>query len=211
MVDLLVARKAPVDRVQLDETSWVDVVRGFLPGSKALFDQLVDEMAWEQGSAIREGRRVPDPRLTAGISSRDTQRYLALHQSRLVLEARYRVRFSGVALTLYRNGRDGMGFHRDDEMRYLERTIITGLCLGAPRSLALKEGRGPGRQVIELGCGDLYVMGGRCQADWLHGIPKVEESGPRISCVWRWTSRTGPPSSSPSRHVPDSPYRRRGR
>lgn len=211
MVDLIVARKAPVERIQLDETSWVDVVRGFLPDAQPLFEQLLDEMAWEQGSAIREGRRVLDPRLTAGISSRNTARYPALHQSRLVLEARYRVRFSGVALTLYRDGRDGMGFHRDDEMRYLERTIITGLCLGEPRALALKEGRGPGRERIELAGGDLYVMGGRCQADWLHGIPKVEESGPRISCVWRWTSRTGPPSSSPSRFIPDSPFRRRPR
>jgi len=211
VVDLLVARKAPVERVQLDETSWVDVVRGFLPEPDALFQQLQDEMPWTQGSAIREGRRVLDPRLVAGISSRNTVRFPALHQSRLVLEARYRVRFSGVALTLYRNGRDGMGFHRDDEMRYLERTIITGLCLGADRPLALKEARGSGRQLVELGHGDLYVMGGRCQADWLHGIPKLEEAGPRISCVWRWTSRTGPPSSSPTHFIPDAPNRRRGR
>ena len=211
MADLLVARKAPVERIQLDETSWVDVVRGFLPDSVALFDRLVAERPWTQESAIREGRRVLDPRLVTGMGNRETEQYPALHQARLVLEARYRVRFSGVGLTLYRTGRDWMGFHRDDELRYLDRTIITGLCLGDARPLALKEGRGSGRRVIEMAGGDLYVMGGRCQADWLHGIPKLDESGPRISCVWRWTSRTGPQSSSPTHFIPDAPYRRHDR
>ena len=46
--------------------------------------------------------------------------------------------------------------------------------------------------------GDLIVMGGRCQADWLHAVPKVAGScGSRISVQWRWTSRRGRPDTDP--------------
>ena len=40
--------------------------------------------------------------------------------------------------------------------------------------------------------GDLLVMGGRFQADWRHGVPKVARPvGPRISVTWRWSSGKG--------------------
>ncbi len=205
----LIDRKAPRERLQLDDASWVDVVRGFAPESDALFEQLRESMAWQQGSSIREGRRIPDPRLGAGLSNVQQAQIPTLHRARLVLEARYRVRLRGAALVLYRDGRDSVGFHRDDEMLYLERTIIAGLCLGAQRPVSLMSARHDQRHDIVLGGGDLYVMGGRCQADWLHAVPKVDSSGPRISVVWRWTARVGPPSSSPSRFVPDAPKKRR--
>ena len=39
-------------------------------------------------------------------------------------------------------------------------------------------------------------MGGRCQADWMHAVPKVPSATERVSFTWRWTSRTGQPDSS---------------
>ena len=46
---------------------------------------------------------------------------------------------------------------------------------------------------------DLVVIGGRCQADWLHAVPKVTAPiGPRISVQWRWTSRRGRPEEGPN-------------
>jgi hypothetical protein len=42
--------------------------------------------------------------------------------------------------------------------------------------------------------GDLLVMGGRCQRDWLHAVPPVAVPvGSRVSAQWRWTSRRGEP------------------
>ncbi len=41
--------------------------------------------------------------------------------------------------------------------------------------------------VLLPGHGDLLVMGGRCQRDWLHGIPAVDTAEPRVSLTWRWT------------------------
>lgn len=208
----LINREAPRERIDLDETSWVDVVESFVPQSERLFQFLHEHAPWKQGQSIREGRMVPDPRLGASLSLSQLTRIPQLHRARLVLEARYRVRLGGVGLVLYRDGRDSVGFHRDDEMLYLERTIVASVCLGARRTVAFKS-VADGRIVYRsLGFGDLYVMGGRCQADWLHGVPKIGPDvavGPRISVVWRWSARTGPPSSSPSHFVADAPKRRR--
>ena len=47
--------------------------------------------------------------------------------------------------------------------------------------------------------GDLLVMGGRCQADWLHAVPKSDRAmRDRVSVQWRWTSKRGRPDTAPS-------------
>jgi hypothetical protein len=212
---VLIDREAPVQRIRLDETSWVDVVKGFAPDSDRLFEFLLEHARWQQGQSIREGRMIPDPRMGASLSVAQMARIPQLHRARLVVEARYRIKLGGAGLVLYRDGRDSVGFHRDDEMLYLERTIIASLCLGTPRTVGFKSVRDQSIVDVTLGRGDLYVMGGRCQADWLHGVPKIDAGpdgariGPRIAVVWRWSARTGPPSSSPTHFVPDAPRRRR--
>jgi hypothetical protein len=186
-------RKAPRERVQLDETSWVDVVRGFAEDTHATLERLLREIDWQQNRQIRGGRMVDDPRLYGLVPRAQADADPTFHFTRLVLEARYRVRLTGPHLVLYRNGRDSMGFHRDDELRWLDRTIIAGLAFGATRPFELKSLRDGTIHSLEIASGDLYVMGGRCQADWLHGVPKLPECEPKISAVWRWTAREGRP------------------
>ena len=36
------------------------------------------------------------------------------------------------------------------------------------------------------------VMGGACQREWEHGVPKVAPAGPRVSAMWRWAHRPTP-------------------
>jgi hypothetical protein len=52
--------------------------------------------------------------------------------------------------------------------------------------------------------GDLLVMGGRCQVDWEHSVPKVRHRRDlgRISAQWRWTSRRGRPEVGASYRAP---------
>nr|MDT0665168.1 hypothetical protein [Micromonospora sp. DSM 115978] len=51
--------------------------------------------------------------------------------------------------------------------------------------------------------GDLLVLGGRAQADYLHAVPRVPGLlGGRISVQWRWTSRTGRPEQDPGYGAP---------
>ncbi len=186
-------RKAPRERIQLDATSWIDVVRGFARDTEATLERLLREVRWRQDVVIRGGRKVPDPRLYGTLPREQADGDPTFRFTRLVLEARYRVRLQGPHLVCYRSGRDGMGLHRDDEMRWLDQTIITGLAFGAERPFVVRSLRDGTVHAITLASGDLYVMGGRCGADWLHGVPKVEGCGPKISAVWRWTSRQGRP------------------
>jgi alkylated DNA repair dioxygenase AlkB len=201
-----------VERVQLDESSWVDVVRRLLPEdtAAAVHDELVATVPWEQGRVFRYERWVDMPRLEGYQSG--SSRHPALVEAEHWISRRYRVRFDGVALAHYRNERDGVGFHRDRELRWLEDTVIGALTLGARRPWLMKPLTGirhgdeddlVGAIDLSPGSGDLLVMGGRCQAAWLHAVPKVRHRvRSRVSGQWRWTSRRGERDRNPSFFAP---------
>ena len=51
--------------------------------------------------------------------------------------------------------------------------------------------------------GDLMVFGGRFQADYLHGVPKVRHAvRGRISAQWRYTTKRGRPEMTPGYYAP---------
>ena len=68
--------------------------------------------------------------------------------------------------------------------------IIAIVSLGRPRPLKLRP-RGGGPSIsYSLGEGDLFVMGGACQHDWEHCVPKLStEPGPRLSVTFRCLDR----------------------
>jgi alkylated DNA repair dioxygenase AlkB len=194
---------ATFERIDLDGTSWVDVSRGWITDPDALFHNLLDNGAWEQRTLFRYEVRVPEPRL-GGRWPTDPDTQAARLELFRALRDRYRVTFDRGGLAQYRDGRDSVAFHRDREMRWLDDTVIAVLSLGAQRPWYLRPRAGryedldePTRGAthdLNPAGGDLVVLGGRCQADWLHAVPKVSGPiGPRISIQWRWTSRRGRP------------------
>jgi hypothetical protein len=52
-------------RTQLDDTSWVDHVQGWLAGDAELMEALMEQADWEQRSRWMYTRTVAEPRLTA--------------------------------------------------------------------------------------------------------------------------------------------------
>jgi alkylated DNA repair dioxygenase AlkB len=203
-----------VERIELDGASWVDVVRGLVPDADAVHDDLAASVSWEQGKVFRYERWIDEPRL--GAVQNGEARHPSLREAQLWIMRRYRIQLpASVPLALYRNERDGVGFHRDREMRWLEDTVIGVLTLGARRPWLMKPlGRDGQRTfnedddrtgVIDLSpaSGDLLVMGGRCQAAWLHAVPQVQgRCRSRISAQWRWTSRRGRRDPNPSYYAP---------
>jgi alkylated DNA repair dioxygenase AlkB len=202
---------APIERVQLDEGSWVDVVRGLVRGADGLYAQLVEDVAWSQGRVFRYDHHVDEPRLGAWCANGRSP-VPVLTEAQRLLGHRYRVAFDGFALAWYRDGRDGVAFHRDRELRYLDDTVIGVLTLGArrpflvrPRANRFDHGAEHGGATHDLApsSGDLLVMGGRCQADWEHAVPQVgDRVGGRVSVQWRWTSRAGRPVQGASYRAP---------
>ena len=60
---------ATAKRIQLDDTSWVDHVQGWLAGDAELMEALMKQAAWEQRSRWMYTRTVTEPRLTAEYPS----------------------------------------------------------------------------------------------------------------------------------------------
>lgn len=203
---------AATERIWLDRTSWVDVVRGWVRGADDLYGALAKGTAWRQGKLWRYERWVDEPRLGASWRPGGDAPHAPLVGLHRAVRAAYAVPFESLALAWYRDGRDSVAFHRDRELRWLDDTVIAVLTLGAARPWLLRpRSRRYDHEAPDRGAthdlaprsGDLLVMGGRCQADWEHAVPKVPgRPGGRISLQWRWTARTGRPENGPSYRAP---------
>jgi alkylated DNA repair dioxygenase AlkB len=184
---------AKVERLALDERSWVDVSRNWLRGADTLLDALVERVEWHQGRRRMWDRVLDDPRLSCWFRDGDPLPDPSFAVIRAALTERYAVRFGTVGLNSYRDGQDSVAPHADRELRELDDTLIAIVTLGARRPFLLRPkqrdetGR---RRSIDLAPapGDLLVMGGACQLGWEHGVPKVARAGPRISATWRWAT-----------------------
>ena len=100
-------------RIQLDDTSWVDHVQGWLTGDVELAEGLMEQAAWEQRSRWMYTRMVTEPRLTAEYpviadAPQPVLRYLAE-----VLSAHYRRPYARLWMNWYRDNSDGTGWHAD--------------------------------------------------------------------------------------------------
>ena len=203
------ATDADVERIALDDRCWVEVIRGLVADSDTVHAELLATVAWQPTRVFRYERWIDEPRLRGGQPPEN--RHPALVEADRWLQGRYRVPFEGPGLARYRDQRDSVGWHRDRDLRWLDDTVIAILTLGATRPFWLrpltKRRAEPGDMtgVVDLrpASGDAVVMGGRCQAGWLHSVPKLSvPTGDRISAQWRWTSRRGRPDTYPSFYAP---------
>ena len=134
------------------------------------------------------------PKLT--LISHDLCPYV---QRAVIALAEKGVAFDRVWVNLYRDGQDSVAWHPDRNGRVHRDPLVATVSLGARRKFQLRP-RGGGRiaLVLEPGCGDLVVMGGACQHDWEHCVPKTARAvGPRMSVTIRHSTGTPFNPSSP--------------
>ena len=181
-------------RIQLDATSWVDIVPRWMQGADLVFGELVARLPWGQREVVMYDRLLPEPRLTSWWSVRhETPEALpVLREARQLLTRRYGRPFDTIGFNLYRDGRDSVAWHGDRERYVHEDPVVAIVSVGAPRSFQLRPraGRtgsdGGEHHQFLVGQGDLLVMGGACQHDWEHCVPKVAHApGPRLSIMFR--------------------------
>ena len=184
-----------VRRTPLARGAWVDLRRGWLAGSGAVFARLAAEagpVPWRAERRQMYDKVVAVPRLLCFYSEGAPLPDPVLTAAREALSAYYGPElgepFRTAGLCLYRDGRDSVAWHGDTIGRgRTEDTMVAILSLGTPRPLLLRPRGGGSRPLrFEVGHGDLLVMGGSCQRTWEHAIPKTSQAvGPRISVQFR--------------------------
>jgi alkylated DNA repair dioxygenase AlkB len=149
---------------------------------------LMSTAPWRRGTISMKGRRVEMNRMVADWRAAGAPPPPArLDEIGDMLAERYGVRFAARGVNLYRSGADSVGWHRD-RIPKREATLIATLSLGAARTFVLRpHDGGPRREPVDVASGDLLVMGGFCQRDWMHAVPpSAAVRGPRISLTYRW-------------------------
>lgn len=179
-------------RTWLDETSWVDHVPRWLSGADLVFAELVSKLPWRQREVTMYDRRVAEPRLTAwwGPTSGEPEPLPVLEEARVALTRHYSRPFDSIGFNLYRDGRDSVAWHADRERYFHEDPVVAIISTGAPRALHIRpkpsQGKAGPSRTWHIGQGDLLVMGGACQHDFEHCVPKAAHvEGPRLSIMFR--------------------------
>jgi alkylated DNA repair dioxygenase AlkB len=176
-----------LQRIDLDERSWVDHAPGWLSSSDKLFHDIVESREWNQRSRHMYDREVLEPRLTSPwfLDSGKPLEPPIVEEIRQVLSARYEVEFDSVGFNLYRDGQDSVAWHGDRIRKEIEQPIVVLVSVGEPRRFLLRPKGGGKSTAFKLGDGDLLVTGGLTQRTWEHSVPKVKKAGPRISLAFR--------------------------
>lgn len=191
-------------RITLAADTWLDFQPGWLSAGAAerCLDAVRAEVTWAEREIVLYGKRIMQPRLVGWAGE------VAYRYSGQTLEPRpftdtirtltdrvnefAGTRFNHVLLNRYRNGRDHMGLHSDDEPELGPEPVVATLSLGATRRLTLVPRRpsdGASR-FVELPSGSLLVMRGACQRRFRHGIrrePRV--TAERVSLTFRLIDR----------------------
>ena len=177
-------RAAPIERVQLDGDTWVDRSTGWLSDADDVFHHLLTTLRWEQREMAMFEKVVWQPRLSGEASAADL--HPTLRDGLADLGDRYELAFDQYFVNLYRDGADSVAWHADRIGAMALEPIVVIISLGATRTFCLRpKGGGPSRR-FRVSHGDLLVMGGRCQHDWEHSVPKTAAMiGPRISFTAR--------------------------
>ena len=167
---------------------------------EGILQALIRNTRWRQEHVTLWGRTSPQPRLVAFYGD-DALVYAysgvtltALPWTPEILRLKNRVEqccghaFNNVLLNYYRDQRDSMGFHSDDEPELGPCPVIASLSFGAERQFVLKHRHRDDIADVRLALpsGSLLLMKGATQANWKHGVPRTARAcGPRVNLTFR--------------------------
>jgi alkylated DNA repair dioxygenase AlkB len=170
-------------RVRLDAWSWADYCPGWLAEADELLAELAATAGWSQRERPMYDKMVMEPRLVTGWQLGSVPK--PVERLRESLSGRYALTFDSVHVNLYRAGSDSVAWHGDTVRKVLRDPLVAIVSLGERRRFLLRPRGGRTEKTFYLGGGDLLVMGGAAQHEWEHSVPKVKETGPRMSVTFR--------------------------
>jgi len=173
-----------VRRRPLSRGAWVDLRPGWLTGSGAVFNRLLETVPWRAEKRHMYDRVVAVPRLLCFYGEDAPLPDPVLTAAREALDAHYGPELGepfAPRACAYTGTADSVAWHGDTIGRgRTEDTMVAILSLGTPRPLVLRP-RARDVAAVEPGHGDLLVMGGSCQRTWEHAVPKTSQPAGRGS------------------------------
>lgn len=181
-------------------TQHYNYVPNFLYTEEAdyLYKRLNQDIPWTQVRYYKPERGyVITPRETwcAGIHNRlDLKTFFLQHNEipkwliplKELIEEKCNHKFNFMLFAKYRDENDSISFHSDDEKFLGSNPTIASITVGSSRPFLLKNKHTKEIQQFNLNHGDLFIMQGNCQKDYLHSVPKQKQKLlPRISITFR--------------------------
>ncbi|XP_020909818.1 alpha-ketoglutarate-dependent dioxygenase alkB homolog 3-like [Exaiptasia diaphana] len=187
-------KRAPPEQVisekgvyELSSGSFVEFVPNFLSRDEKdwMFQQLESEIPWDSKKIKIKGEYHVQPRLTAWFGDFPYTYSGLFTQTGLT--------FNSMLANLYRDDKDSVDWHSDDEPSLGNQPVIASLSLGDTRNFELRKKPTQGNDFslmphvkIPLASGSLLIMKGSTQDDWQHRVPKeYHHRDPRINLTFR--------------------------
>lgn len=163
------------------------------------FDVLKNKIQWEEKEIILFGKKVWQPRLVAFYGDEKVsykysgQEMWAIPWTDDLLQIKNSLKnglglnFNSCLLNYYRDGKDSMGWHQDNEAVLGKNPLIASLTFGCERKFKLKHISDSELKLdLVLKSKSVFVMSGETQHFYKHSIPKTnKEVGPRINLTFR--------------------------
>lgn len=180
----------------------VDGALAFLPqlplpaSNDTVMAELIAETPWRTEIVTVYGKQHPQPRLSAAYGdARYTYSGLTIDPlpwTPLLLTIKAAVEritgatFNSVLLNYYRDERDSMGMHSDDERALGRNPVVASVSFGATRTFILRHKASKQTIKLDLTDGCLLLMAGSLQHHWQHGINKsAKPIGERLNLTFR--------------------------
>ena len=166
--------------------------------SDELLTKLISKLPWESMVIKMFGRETKIPRLQCWIgdegcnykySGKKLNRQNWTKDLTMIREKIYKefkIDFNSVLVNYYRDGKDSMGWHSDDEKELGHNPTIASISFGSERDLVFKNKISKETLSIAQVHGCLILIDGKTQKNWQHSIKKTRKViGPRINLTFR--------------------------
>jgi len=184
--------------------------------SQILFNELLNTLSFEHSIITIYGEKTFIPRLQSWMADENiTNKQASLFQKqpskpwsphilmiKLHLESLFKCKFHYVLINYYRDGKDYIGFHADNEASDSKYNVIASITLGETRTFLVRhktvllkrkkqidENNNLKNKTLnyefDLSDGSLIVMCKETQKYWKHSIPKSKTNKARINLTFR--------------------------
>ena len=166
--------------------------------SKKLLKKFISKLPWESMIIKMFGKDTKIPRLQCWIGDEGCEyRYSGKQLNRQIwsqdlikirkkIYEELKIDFNSVLANYYRDGKDSMGWHSDDEKELGPNPTIASISFGSERDLVFRNKITKETLAIPQTNGSLILIDGETQKNWQHSIKKTQKLiGPRINLTFR--------------------------